>query len=64
MYGETVAEAADTYAAFLDSIEVDKVIVHSVSGGGPSGIHLAVRHPDRVYALILESACPGTYVHP
>ena len=47
-HGETFAEAADTYAAFLDKLEIDKVIVHAGSGGGPSSIYFAARHPNRV----------------
>jgi pimeloyl-ACP methyl ester carboxylesterase len=51
--GRTPAEQADLYAALLDELKIDRVIVSGVSGGGPSALQFAVRHPDRTIGLIL-----------
>jgi pimeloyl-ACP methyl ester carboxylesterase len=53
------AAQADAHAALLDHLRIDKVVVAGVSAGGPSAIELALRHPDRVSALIL--LVPRTY---
>lgn len=53
------AAQADTHAALLASLDVDKAIVVGVSAGARSAIELALRHPERVSALIL--IVPGTY---
>lgn len=47
------ASQADAHAALLDVLGVDRAIVVGASAGGPSAIELALRHPDRVKALIL-----------
>lgn len=47
------AAQADAHAALLDALLVDKAIVVGVSAGGPSAIEMALRHPERVTALIL-----------
>ena len=36
--GKTHAESADCYAALLDVLKVDKVVVTGISAGGPSAI--------------------------
>jgi pimeloyl-ACP methyl ester carboxylesterase len=51
--GRTPAEQADLYAALLDTLKIDRVIVSGVSGGGPSALQFAIRHPDRTIGLIL-----------
>jgi len=57
--GRTSPESqADLHAALLDALELDRVAVLAVSGGGPSAIHLAARYPDRCAALVLAST-PG-----
>lgn len=55
------ASQADAHAALLDALLVEAAIVVGASAGGPSAIELALRHPDRVKALIL--LVPRTY-HP
>lgn len=50
--GRTPAEQADAYVALLDELGIDRVAVMGISGGGPSGLELAARHPDRVWALV------------
>ena len=59
--GRTPAEQADAAAALLDALEIDHVAVYGISGGGPSSIEFAARHPDRTKALILEVAIAQTY---
>jgi 2-hydroxy-6-oxonona-2,4-dienedioate hydrolase len=44
---------ADAYAALLEFFDIKQAIVVAVSAGAPSGIELALRHPDKVSALIL-----------
>lgn len=50
--GRTPGEQADAYAALLDSLSIDSVVVMAASGGGPSGLEFAIRYPDRTDALI------------
>ncbi len=47
------AAQADAHAALLDRLGIARAIVVGVSAGAPSAIELAVRHPERVRALIL-----------
>lgn len=51
---------ANEAAALLNALEIGSAVVHATSGGGPVGIELAARHPDRVDALIV-SASMGRY---
>jgi 2-hydroxy-6-oxonona-2,4-dienedioate hydrolase len=53
------AAQADAHAALLDTLKVDRPIVVGVSAGTRSAIELAIRHPDKVAALIL--IVPATY---
>ena len=59
--GRSFAEQADAVAALLDELSIDQVAAYAISGGGPSGIEFAARHPDRVKALILEVAISQPY---
>lgn len=47
---------ADAFAALLDMLEIPEVIVFGLSGGGPSSIQFAARHPERCQAVVLLSA--------
>jgi pimeloyl-ACP methyl ester carboxylesterase len=48
------AEAqADAHAALLDALGVPRAAVVGGSAGAPSALQLALRHPDRVSALVL-----------
>ena len=47
------AAQADAHAALLDSLGVGRCIVAGVSAGAPSAIEMALRHPERVAALLL-----------
>jgi 2-hydroxy-6-oxonona-2,4-dienedioate hydrolase len=53
------AAQADAHAALLSTLNVPKAIVLAVSAGARSAFELAVRHPDRVAALVL--IVPGLY---
>ena len=54
--GRTYEEQADSYAALLDALEIDRTAVVGVSGGGPSSVAFASRHADRTTALVLACA--------
>ena len=54
--GRTPAEQSRLYAALLDRLGIDKVVVLGVSGGGPSALQFAILYPGRCRALILEEA--------
>ena len=58
--GETPEAQADLYAALLDALGIDHVLVAAVSAGGPSALQFALRHPGRCRGLILVSAATGT----
>ena len=60
--GPSMAEQADAMAALLDVLKVDQVVPHGVSGGGPSAIQFAARHPDRTSALLLSCAIAQQYI--
>jgi pimeloyl-ACP methyl ester carboxylesterase len=49
----SIPAQAEAHAALLDHLGVDRAIVVGASAGAPSAIELALRHPDRVSALIL-----------
>jgi pimeloyl-ACP methyl ester carboxylesterase len=51
--GRTSAEQADAYAALLDELGIERVMVWAVSGGGPSALHFAARYPQRTMGLVL-----------
>jgi 2-hydroxy-6-oxonona-2,4-dienedioate hydrolase len=54
------AAQADAHAALLESLGIDQAIVAAASAGAPSALELAIRHPERVRALILM--VPRAYV--
>ena len=59
--GPSFAEQADAAAALLDELGIERVAVYGISGGGPSGIEFAARHPERATCLILEVAISQNY---
>lgn len=62
--GPTPEEAADAMAGLLDVLGIDKVCVMGTSGGGPTALQFALRHPERVWALILQSAVTQQFIEP
>ena len=53
VHPNTVTTAVDDALAVLDAAGSERAAVVVWSGGGPIGIELAARHPDRVSALVL-----------
>jgi 2-hydroxy-6-oxonona-2,4-dienedioate hydrolase len=51
--GKTMKDQADVYAALLDALNIDSVSVIGFSGGGPSAVEFAIRHPEKCSNLIL-----------
>ena len=62
-HGKTYEEQADTYAALLDALNVDKVAIMANSSGGPAAYHFAARHPQRTAAIMTECAVSGGWSH-
>jgi pimeloyl-ACP methyl ester carboxylesterase len=54
--GATPEEQADALAAWLDHLGVAQVGVLAGSYGGPVAVQLALRHPHRLWALVLLAA--------
>jgi pimeloyl-ACP methyl ester carboxylesterase len=55
--GRSPEAQADRHAEVLDALGLEDAVVAAVSGGGPSALQLALRHPRRCRALVLVSAC-------
>lgn len=63
--GKTIEQQADALAALLDALAIERVAIYGMSAGGPAALSFALRHPDRVWALVLECAISQHYtVHP
>ncbi len=60
--GETFEEQADAIESLLDTLGISKVAILGASAGGPVALHFALRHPDRIWALILMAAVSQEYV--
>ena len=58
----TVGMQADAYVELLDHLGIAKVDVVSISAGAWSTLQLAIRHPERVRALVL--LVPADYLPP
>lgn len=54
--GPSFEQQADLLAALLDALGIGGVGLFAFSGGGPTAVHFAARHPHRTWALVLESA--------
>jgi pimeloyl-ACP methyl ester carboxylesterase len=58
----TVEMQADAFAELMDTVGIGDAIVLAGSAGSTSALHLAVRHAERVRALVLISAnVPGVH---
>lgn len=54
------AAQADAHACLLDALHIQRVAVVGASAGAPSSMQFALRHPDRIRALVL--LVPAAYV--
>jgi pimeloyl-ACP methyl ester carboxylesterase len=61
---ETIDTQADLHDALLHHLGVERVAVLCWSGGGPSTYRLAVRHPERVSAIVSLDAVSKAYPRP
>jgi pimeloyl-ACP methyl ester carboxylesterase len=59
--GKTPEEQADLYAYLLDTLSIPQATLIGISGGGPSSIQFALRHPERCQGLVLISAVARHY---
>lgn len=50
---------ADDLARVLDALGLERVALLGYSMGGRAALHFALRHPERLRALVLESTSPG-----
>jgi pimeloyl-ACP methyl ester carboxylesterase len=62
--GRSFEEQADLLAGLLDALDIRKVIVTSLSAGGPAAYIFAAKYPERVHALLAISSVSGDYVMP
>lgn len=46
---------ADAYVSLLDELGIERVVVLATSGGGPSALQFALRHPERLTALVMAA---------
>lgn len=53
--GRSPEQQGDLIAALLDNYKISKAGVMAVSGGGPSALQFALRHPGRCASLVLVS---------
>ena len=54
--GRTPEEQADLYRDLLDALGLERAAVMAVSGGGPSALQFALRHPERCWGLVIISS--------
>lgn len=61
--GRSAADQADLYAALLDALDIETTAIAGISGGGPSALAFAQRHPDRTLGLALLCALAAHLIH-
>ena len=52
----SAAAQADAHVCLLDALGIRRAAVMGGSAGAPSALQMAIRHPDRVSALVLRQA--------
>jgi pimeloyl-ACP methyl ester carboxylesterase len=56
----TPASQADAFVCLLDTLKIEKAVIVANSAGGTSALQMALRHPDRIQALVLISTAAPT----
>ena len=59
--GRRPAEQADTLAALIDTLGIPGVAILASSSGARVAVEFAVRHPAKLWALVLVSAVAGEH---
>ncbi|GLV60840.1 hypothetical protein KDH_76590 [Dictyobacter sp. S3.2.2.5] len=59
--GASPEQQADMYAALLDELGIKQASVIGFSGGGPSALQFALRHPERCRNLVMIGAIVQRY---
>ena len=59
--GQTPEAQADLFAATLEALHVPQAMIIALSGGGPSALQFALRHPQRCRGLVLVCALGYSY---
>ncbi|HLG78617.1 MAG TPA: alpha/beta hydrolase [Ktedonobacteraceae bacterium] len=59
--GRSPQEQADLYAALLDTLHISQATVVGISGGAPSALQFAIRHPERCQKLVIVSGVTQRY---
>jgi pimeloyl-ACP methyl ester carboxylesterase len=54
------ASQAGAFVCLLDALEIEKSVIVANSAGGPSALQMALRHPERIQALVLISTAAPT----
>lgn len=62
--GKGIEDQADLFAALLDHLEIDKVVIISASAGGPPAYTFAMKYPGRLHGLIAVDSVSGYYDMP
>lgn len=62
--GESLAETSEYYIELLNHLSIKQAHLIAISAGGPSGIYLASKYPDRIKSLTLQSAVTKEWLRP
>ncbi len=62
--GKSIEEQANLFAGLLDSLDIKKACMISVSAGGPSAYTFAIKYPERLWGLIAIDSVSGFYDMP
>ncbi|MEZ4592717.1 MAG: alpha/beta hydrolase [Chloroflexota bacterium] len=59
--GPTIPQQADALIALLDALGIEQVAAIGVSAGGPVALELALRYPERLWGLVMQSGVSLPY---
>lgn len=62
--GTSLAEVAEYYIVLLNHLKISSVHLIGISAGGPSGIYLTAKYPEKVKSLTLQSAVTKEWLKP